>query len=393
MGRKRKKEIKPFCYYCDRTFNDEATLILHQKSKHWRCSECYRKLQSSHSLSLHFVHEHSTKLTAVPFAKAGRDSIELNILGMVGVPEDAIEEHLKQQQQQQQEYDDNEDDIPNNNKKKSKIAVTSLSSSSTTSSSASTLSTASSSSPSSSSSLSTSNLSPSPSSSSPSSSASSSSSSSTSASSAPSSSASSSSAASLSTHSSTLASAVSASFSSLSSSAFAALNSYPPTSSSATANPPPIASPYGYPYQQQYYANAMTSAYAQHSPYNPYYTAFASHPYSAIAANPMYRPPIPFYPTFSTVAGQMPSHSMSTAAPQLPSPSSMQFPGSATSDASSQTTTAVDSTQSSAAAIASSTALSTSSTASSFNHPGKQEIFLYLDEEQSMEEKRAKRYN
>lgn len=38
MGRRKRAAKKViFCYYCDRTFNDEASLIEHQKSKHFRC--------------------------------------------------------------------------------------------------------------------------------------------------------------------------------------------------------------------------------------------------------------------------------------------------------------------------------------------------------------------
>jgi len=37
MVRKRSKtkgtQIKPFCYYCDRDFEDEPTLVQHQKAK------------------------------------------------------------------------------------------------------------------------------------------------------------------------------------------------------------------------------------------------------------------------------------------------------------------------------------------------------------------------
>ena len=34
MGKKKKKEIvKPWCYYCDRVFDDEKILIQHQKAK------------------------------------------------------------------------------------------------------------------------------------------------------------------------------------------------------------------------------------------------------------------------------------------------------------------------------------------------------------------------
>jgi len=39
MVRKRKKredEQPPWCYYCDRVFSDEQTLVQHQKAKHFK---------------------------------------------------------------------------------------------------------------------------------------------------------------------------------------------------------------------------------------------------------------------------------------------------------------------------------------------------------------------
>eukprot|EP00854_Cymbomonas_tetramitiformis_P027466 gene27466-33872_t len=35
MGKKKRKEevIKPWCYYCDRSFDDEKILVQHQKAK------------------------------------------------------------------------------------------------------------------------------------------------------------------------------------------------------------------------------------------------------------------------------------------------------------------------------------------------------------------------
>lgn len=40
MGRKKRgtKQVI-FCYYCERTFSDEKSLIEHQKSKHFRCED------------------------------------------------------------------------------------------------------------------------------------------------------------------------------------------------------------------------------------------------------------------------------------------------------------------------------------------------------------------
>ena len=36
MGKKKRKEIKPWCWYCDREFDDDKILINHQKAKHFK---------------------------------------------------------------------------------------------------------------------------------------------------------------------------------------------------------------------------------------------------------------------------------------------------------------------------------------------------------------------
>ncbi|CEO97318.1 hypothetical protein PBRA_000663 [Plasmodiophora brassicae] len=91
MGRKSKPKMKPFCYYCDRVFDDEMVLVTHQKAKHWKCQHCQKKLGSSHSLTVHVFQVHKETLKGVPNAKKGRDDLELAVFGMQNVPEDAIE--------------------------------------------------------------------------------------------------------------------------------------------------------------------------------------------------------------------------------------------------------------------------------------------------------------
>lgn len=62
MGRKSKPKMKPFCYYCDRVFDDEMVLVTHQKAKHWKCQHCQKKLGSSHSLTVHVFQVHKETL-------------------------------------------------------------------------------------------------------------------------------------------------------------------------------------------------------------------------------------------------------------------------------------------------------------------------------------------
>lgn len=58
MGRTKKwnGEIKPFCYYCEREFENEKILIQHQRVKHLRCKLCNKRMDHSTGLLTHMVH-------------------------------------------------------------------------------------------------------------------------------------------------------------------------------------------------------------------------------------------------------------------------------------------------------------------------------------------------
>jgi hypothetical protein len=54
MGKKRKaypnvEEVlaRPWCYYCERDFDDLKILISHQKAKHFKCDKCNRRLNTA----------------------------------------------------------------------------------------------------------------------------------------------------------------------------------------------------------------------------------------------------------------------------------------------------------------------------------------------------------
>lgn len=93
MARKRKKASgKPFCYYCGRGFPDEKVLIQHQRARHFKCKKCYKKMSTAHALMNHMYQVHKETMKKVQNAKEGRDSIELAIYGMNGVPQDVIDQ-------------------------------------------------------------------------------------------------------------------------------------------------------------------------------------------------------------------------------------------------------------------------------------------------------------
>ncbi|WWD20294.1 hypothetical protein CI109_104770 [Kwoniella shandongensis] len=84
MGKKKRAQIfvlKPWCWYCEREFEDDKVLLQHQKSKHFKCQLCPRKLN---------VH----KCDPEPLTNTlpGRDGYDIEIFGMEGVPTNALAE-------------------------------------------------------------------------------------------------------------------------------------------------------------------------------------------------------------------------------------------------------------------------------------------------------------
>lgn len=102
MGRRKRdySYAKPFCYYCDKTFNNEIVLHQHQKGKHFTCDfngdrkECKKKFPTTASLFNHCKTEHQMDMEKfkIPNALEGRNSPDLNIFGMTNVPRKLIEE-------------------------------------------------------------------------------------------------------------------------------------------------------------------------------------------------------------------------------------------------------------------------------------------------------------
>jgi DNA-directed RNA polymerase subunit RPC12/RpoP len=46
------------CRYCDREFDDDKTLILHQKAKHFKCQACGKRLNSTVGMAVHMEQVH-----------------------------------------------------------------------------------------------------------------------------------------------------------------------------------------------------------------------------------------------------------------------------------------------------------------------------------------------
>nr|SVE84404.1 EOG090X0A5X [Daphnia pulex]SVE85645.1 EOG090X0A5X [Daphnia pulicaria] len=98
MGRKKKKPSKPWCWYCNRDFDDEKILLQHQKAKHFKCHICHKKLYTGPGLSIHCMQVHKETLDRVPNSLPNRGNIEIEIYGMEGIPESDIRDHEAQKQ-------------------------------------------------------------------------------------------------------------------------------------------------------------------------------------------------------------------------------------------------------------------------------------------------------
>lgn len=100
MGKKKRghpdvEEIlaRPWCYYCERDFEDLKLLISHQKAKHFKCDRCGKRLNTAGGLSVHMNQVHKETLTTVENALPNRQGLDVEIFGMEGVPEDIIQQH------------------------------------------------------------------------------------------------------------------------------------------------------------------------------------------------------------------------------------------------------------------------------------------------------------
>ncbi|XP_057986050.1 protein SUPPRESSOR OF FRI 4 isoform X3 [Hevea brasiliensis] len=101
MGRKKKRvSSKVWCYYCDREFDDEKILVQHQKAKHFKCHVCHKKLSTAGGMAIHILQVHKESVTKVPNAKNGRESTDIEIYGMQGIPPDILAAHYGEEEEE-----------------------------------------------------------------------------------------------------------------------------------------------------------------------------------------------------------------------------------------------------------------------------------------------------
>ncbi|KAK9478354.1 hypothetical protein V1514DRAFT_71361 [Lipomyces japonicus] len=87
---------RPWCYYCDRDFDDLKVLISHQRAQHLKCDQCNKRLNTAGGLVIHAQQVHKEIVTTVHNAIQGRENVDLEIFGMEGVPQVALQDHEEQ---------------------------------------------------------------------------------------------------------------------------------------------------------------------------------------------------------------------------------------------------------------------------------------------------------
>lgn len=76
----------------DREFEDDKVLLSHQKAKHFRCPHCPRRLNTAGGLAVHIDQVHKLGTDRIANAVPGRDSFDIEIYGMEGVPAQDLKE-------------------------------------------------------------------------------------------------------------------------------------------------------------------------------------------------------------------------------------------------------------------------------------------------------------
>ncbi|KAJ5070315.1 zinc finger protein [Anaeramoeba ignava] len=105
MGRSKKKSHKKreapkttvkswWCWYCERQFDNEKTLIQHQRAKHFKCMRCYKKFSHTGALIVHLMQVHKQTLQRVPNSIEGRDNPDITIVGMDGIPDEDYDDFM-----------------------------------------------------------------------------------------------------------------------------------------------------------------------------------------------------------------------------------------------------------------------------------------------------------
>lgn len=63
-------------------------MIQHQKAKHFKCHICNKKLFTGPGLAIHCMQVHKETIDRIPGAVPGRDSVDVEVYGMDGIPQE-----------------------------------------------------------------------------------------------------------------------------------------------------------------------------------------------------------------------------------------------------------------------------------------------------------------
>merc|ERR1719343_2020551 len=96
-------ELKPFCYYCEREFDNTKTLIQHQRTKHFNCAECGLKFDTVTGLRVHMLNAYKKTMKEVPNSIPGRENPDIVVHGMEGLPKGILEERIRKAREDRQE--------------------------------------------------------------------------------------------------------------------------------------------------------------------------------------------------------------------------------------------------------------------------------------------------
>ncbi|EIN06976.1 hypothetical protein PUNSTDRAFT_144569 [Punctularia strigosozonata HHB-11173 SS5] len=99
--KKNKAVIRPWCWYCEREFEDEKVLMQHQKAKHFKCGMCPRRLNTAGGLAVHIQQVHKLEpdqLPRIENALPGRDGYEVEIFGMEGIPAPDVADYKRRKE-------------------------------------------------------------------------------------------------------------------------------------------------------------------------------------------------------------------------------------------------------------------------------------------------------
>ncbi|KAK9315473.1 hypothetical protein V1522DRAFT_409676 [Lipomyces starkeyi] len=84
---------RPWCYYCERDFDDLKVLISHQRAQHFKCDRCNKRLNTAGGLVIHVQQVHKETITTVFNSTKGRERADIEIFGLEGIPEEAVQAH------------------------------------------------------------------------------------------------------------------------------------------------------------------------------------------------------------------------------------------------------------------------------------------------------------